>query len=63
MVLTPLIGNQTVVHLINFVGYRTVLLLNPSFKNFIYPLCVIGNPMAAVQAWNFCAFIEQFFEK
>jgi photosystem II stability/assembly factor-like uncharacterized protein len=39
-----LIGKRTVVHLINFVGKRTVVLLNPSFKNFVYPLCVIRNP-------------------
>ena len=36
-----LIGKQTVVHLINFVVKRTVVLLNPSFKNFIYPRNVI----------------------
>ncbi|CAN5576817.1 hypothetical protein BH11BAC1_BH11BAC1_25330 [soil metagenome] len=38
-----LIGKRTVVHLTNIVGYRTVVLLNPSFKNFIYPLCVIRH--------------------
>ncbi len=38
-----LIGKQTVVHLTNIVGYRTVVLLNPSFKNFIYPLCVSAH--------------------
>ena len=43
-----LFGNQTVVHLINFVGKRTVVLLIPSFKNFIYPLCVVRHAMATL---------------
>jgi len=40
-----LIGKRTVVLLTSIVGYRRVVLLTPSFKNFIYPLCVIGNFM------------------
>ena len=46
-----LLGNQTIVpfdfaqdrHVINIVGQRTVVLLNPSFKNFVIPDAVIST--------------------
>ena len=45
-------GKRTVVYLTNIVGYRTVVLLIPSFKNFIYPLCVAGNQVGYVERGN-----------
>ena len=53
-----LFGKQTVVHLTNIVGKRTVVLLNPSFKNFIYPLCVISNRLAASRLQAFGILIS-----
>ena len=46
-------GKQTVVHLTNIVDKRTVVLLNPSFKNFIYPLCVVRHALATVRTQTF----------
>ena len=53
-------GNQTVVHLINIVVKRTLVLPNPSFKNFIYSLCVSRNYFASIEH---CAKIRQIAMK
>jgi type IX secretion system substrate protein len=42
-------GKQRVEHLINSVGKRTVVLLNPSFFYFFNPFFVIGNPLRSEQ--------------
>ena len=44
-----LIGKQRVELLINSVGKRTVVLLNPSFFYFFNPFFVIGNYRAPIK--------------
>ena len=52
-----LFGKRTVVHLINFVGKRTVVLLNPSFKNLhLVPL----NPTSLTRSLIARAFSAVF---
>ena len=62
---SALLGNQTIVpfdfaqdrHVTNIVGKRTVLLLNPSFKNFVIPDVVISNrlpvPFTIFEAFSY----------
>jgi hypothetical protein len=42
-------GKQRVEYLINGVGKRTVVTLNPSFFYFFNPFFVIGNPLRSEQ--------------